>query len=124
LGKFIQTHFVPALAVVRSETGTGETMKNRGKYRSESCYQTITTGLADLNCNRRSDRDQAGLDRLAGWPFSQTSCATHYPNFIPRFAINAPVKNRGRCRAKVVTISSQPAQWICEKTEAAFFVSI
>jgi hypothetical protein len=43
---------------------------------------------------------QVGLDRRAGWPASQGCCVTHYTNFIPRFAIEVPMKNRRRCRDK------------------------
>jgi hypothetical protein len=68
-GKFVETHFVPAFGrIVRSVIGTGETMKNRGKHRSKNRYETTTTGLADLRCNRRSERGRAGLDRLGCHP--------------------------------------------------------
>jgi hypothetical protein len=79
---------------VRSEIGTGETMKHRYKHRSENRHETMTNGLADLRRNRRNERDHAGLDRLAGWSFGQPSRVTRYTNFVPRFATNVPLKDR------------------------------
>jgi hypothetical protein len=84
LGKSVETHFVPAFGhIVRSEIGTGETMKHRGKHPSASCYEIITTRQTHLRPNRRNERGQAGLDRLADWSVSHTSCVTCYTRFIP-----------------------------------------
>ena len=97
LGKFVETHFVPAFGhIVRSEIGTGETMKHRGKHPSASCYEIITTRQSNLRLDRRNERSQARLDRLTGWSVSQTACVARYTNFIPWFAITVPVKIAAR----------------------------
>jgi len=83
LGKLVETHFVPALAVVRSETDVTETMKHRRQHQNASCYEFITTCQTNLRLNRRGDRDQGGFDRLASWRFNPTSCVTRYTNVVP-----------------------------------------
>jgi hypothetical protein len=105
LGKCVETHFVPALAVVRSEIGTRETMKHRCKHRSENRHETVTNGLADLRRNRRNERSQAGLDRLAGWPFSLTSRVTRYTRFIPSVCYKRPIE---QSRQKAVRFPHWP----------------
>jgi hypothetical protein len=71
-------------------------MKHRCKHRSENRHETVTDGLADLRRNRRNERDQAGLDWLARWQFSQAGCATHYTTSSLPFAMNGPVKISAR----------------------------
>jgi hypothetical protein len=107
------------LAVVRSEIGTGETMKHRGKHPSASCYEIITTRQSNLRLDRRNERSQAGLDRLTGWSFSQTSRVTRYTNFIPRFAINVPMKIAARKLCDFRTGQRR----ICGKNRGGIFVS-
>jgi hypothetical protein len=96
LGKSVETHFVPALAVVRLVIGSSETVKTRGKHRNASCYEIITTGQTNLRLYRRNERGQVGLEQLARCPFSQAGCVAHYTNFVPWFAMNVPMKNRSR----------------------------
>jgi hypothetical protein len=112
LGKFVETHFVPALAVVRSETDASETVKYRRQHQNASCYEIITTCPANLRFNRRIARSQAGLARLAGQ--SNRLCSS-YTSSARWFAINVPVKIGAGAGAKVVTIPSQPAMPICGK---------
>jgi hypothetical protein len=120
LRESVETHFVPAWAGVRSDINASETMKHRRQDHNARCYEFITTGQINLQFNPWSERGQAGLNRLAGWSSSQTSCVTRYTNFIPWFATNGPVKIGTGAGAKVVMIPSQPARRICGKTEAAF----
>jgi hypothetical protein len=120
LRESVETHFVPAWAGVRSDINASETMKHRRQHQNARCYEFITTGQINLRFNRWGERDQAGLDRIAGWSFSQTSRVTGYTNYIPRFPINGPMKIGAATGAKVVMIPSQPARRICGKTGAAF----
>jgi hypothetical protein len=117
LGKFVETHFVPALAVVRSEIGRRKTVTLKlcdfRTGQGRICGKTGEVKMNRLTLNRRSVVTLR--QRRPFPPFMGCRAQTRQPA-NRQWAFDLIGKpNSGR--AKVVMKSLQPAKRICGKNK-------